>query len=103
MKSGRLMLNMFQYVPNECKIEGLNGRFYQYTILDECLRKRALYFTNDHSMYEIVNALKYAKKNILPVYQKKSKLIMDLSFPIKLEEIKMEKIAVNTIIVWKCF
>lgn len=51
-----------KYVPNECKIEGLNGRFYQYTILDECSRKRALYFTNDHSMYEIVNALKYAKK-----------------------------------------
>lgn len=91
-----------KYVPNECKIEGLDGRFYQYTILDECSRKRALYFTNEHSMYETVNALKYAK-NILAVYQKKFKLIMDLNFPIKLEEIKIEKIAVNTKIVWKCF
>lgn len=51
-----------KYVPRECKIEGLEGRFYQYTILDECSRKRALYFTNEHSMYETVNALKYAKK-----------------------------------------
>ena len=25
-----------KYVPRECKIEGLDGRFYQYTILDEC-------------------------------------------------------------------
>ena len=51
-----------KYIPRECKIEGLDGRFYQYTILDECSRKRALYFTNEHSMYETVNALKYAKK-----------------------------------------
>ena len=91
-----------KYVSNECKIEGLDGRFYQYTILDECSRKRALYFTKEHSMYETVNALKY-QKNILAVYQKKFKLIMDLNFPIKLVEIKMEKIAMNTIIVWKCF
>lgn len=49
-----------KYVPNECKAEGLEGRFYQYTILDECSRKRILYFANEHSMYETVQALKYA-------------------------------------------
>lgn len=49
-----------KYVPTECKSSNLEGRYYQYTIIDECSRKRALYFTNDHSMYETVNALKYA-------------------------------------------
>jgi len=49
-----------KFVPSECKTNNLEGRFYQYTILDECSRKRILYFTNEHSMYETVNALKYA-------------------------------------------
>ena len=49
-----------KFVPSECKADGLNGRFYQYTILDECSRKRILYFSNEHSMYETVQSLKYA-------------------------------------------
>lgn len=49
-----------KFVPAECKSRGLEGRFYQYTILDECTRKRYLYFTNEHSMYETVKALDYA-------------------------------------------
>lgn len=49
-----------KYVPSECKVAGLEGRFYQYTILDECSRKRILYFTTEHSMYETVQSLKYA-------------------------------------------
>ena len=53
-----------KYVPLECKVENLDGRFYQYTILDECSRKRILYFSNEHSMYETVQALKYAYKRI---------------------------------------
>jgi len=49
-----------KFVPKECKAEGLEGRYYQYTILDECSRKRVLYFTNEHTMYETVRALEYA-------------------------------------------
>ena len=49
-----------KFVPKECKALNLEGRYYQYTILDECSRKRVLYFTNEHTMYETVNALKYA-------------------------------------------
>lgn len=49
-----------KYVPKECKADGLLGRFYQYTILDECSRKRILYFAQEHSMYEAVQALKFA-------------------------------------------
>ena len=51
-----------KFVPSECKAPGLEGRYYQYTILDECSRKRALYFTNEHSMYETVKALEHAYK-----------------------------------------
>lgn len=50
-----------KYVPNECKVSSLEDKYYQYTILDECSRKRVLYFTNEHSMYETVKALKYAR------------------------------------------
>ncbi len=53
-----------KYVPKECKIDSLEGRFYQYTILDECSRKRVLYFTAEHSMYESVQALIFAYKKI---------------------------------------
>ena len=53
-----------KYVPKECKSDGLDGTFYQYTILDECSRKRILYFTDEHSMYETVKALKYAYEKI---------------------------------------
>lgn len=49
-----------KYVPNDCKTSDLYDRFYQYTILDEFSRKRYLYFTNEHSMYETVIALKEA-------------------------------------------
>jgi len=53
-----------KYVPSECKIDSLEGKFYQYTILDECSRKRILYFTAEHSMYETVQSLKYAYNKI---------------------------------------
>lgn len=53
-----------KFVPSECKTAGLIGRFYQYTILDECSRKRILYFAAEHSMYETVCALKYAYTKI---------------------------------------
>ena len=47
-------------MPNECKVDSLDDRYYQYTILDECSRYRILYYTNEHSMYETVKALEYA-------------------------------------------
>ena len=50
-----------KYVPRECKANNLEGKFYQYTILDECSRKRILYFTEEHSMYDTVKALLFAK------------------------------------------
>lgn len=46
-----------KYVPSGCRAPGLPGRFYHYTVLDECTRKRYLYFTNEHSMYETVSAI----------------------------------------------
>ena len=49
-----------KYVPKECKVTALDDKYYQYTILDECSRKRVLYFTNEHSMYETVKAIEYA-------------------------------------------
>ena len=49
-----------KYVPSECKAPGLEGRFYQYTYLDEATRKRYLSFTNEHSMYETVAGLRKA-------------------------------------------
>lgn len=50
-----------KYVPSECKVLALSStNFFQYTILDECNRKRFLYYSNEHSMYETVNALKEA-------------------------------------------
>lgn len=52
-----------KYVPKECKAPGLDGKFYQYTILDECSRKRVLYFTKEHSMYETVMALEAARRS----------------------------------------
>lgn len=53
-----------KFVPAECKAGNLEERFYQYTILDECSRKRILYFTNEHTMYETVKALIYAYNKI---------------------------------------
>lgn len=53
-----------KYVPSECKTDNLEGRFYQYTILDECSRKRVLYFAAEHSMYETVQSLKFAYNKI---------------------------------------
>ena len=50
-----------KYVPSECKVISLSSfNFFQYTVLDECSRKRFLYFSNEHSMYETVNALRAA-------------------------------------------
>lgn len=49
-----------KYVPSECRAPGLEGRFYQYTFLDEATRKRFLYYTNEHSMYETVEGLRRA-------------------------------------------
>ncbi|MGM9813316.1 MAG: integrase core domain-containing protein [Candidatus Enteromonas sp.] len=51
-----------KYVAKSCTAPRLEGRFYQYTILEECTRKRVLYFTNEQSMYETVSALKIARK-----------------------------------------
>ncbi|MDY3995102.1 MAG: hypothetical protein SPJ27_09775 [Candidatus Onthovivens sp.] len=33
-----------KYVPKECKAPGLDDKFYQYTILDECSRKKSFIF-----------------------------------------------------------
>ena len=50
-----------KFVPHECKTSNIISRnFYQYTILDECSRKRFLYFTNEQSMYESAIALRKA-------------------------------------------
>lgn len=50
-----------KFVPQECKTHDvISKNFYQYTILDECSRKRFLYFTNEHSMYETSIALRQA-------------------------------------------
>lgn len=49
-----------KYVPSECRAPGLEGRFYQYTYLDEATRKRYLHFADEHSMYETVAGLKEA-------------------------------------------
>ena len=50
-----------KFVPHECKISSTISRnFYQYTILDECSRKRFLYFVDEHSMYESSIALRKA-------------------------------------------
>lgn len=49
-----------KYVPSECRSPKLDGRFYQYTIIDECSRKRALYFAAEQSTYETVKAVEYA-------------------------------------------
>lgn len=49
-----------KFVPTECKAPGLEGRFYQYTFLDEATRKRYLHFSNEHSMYQTVVGLRKA-------------------------------------------
>ena len=52
-----------KFVPSECNSLPIKDtRFYQYTILDETSRKRYLYFTNEHSMYETVIVLEAAIK-----------------------------------------
>jgi transposase InsO family protein len=52
-----------KFVPQECKSPSIISKnFYQYTVLDECSRKRFLYFTNEHSMYESSIALRKAIK-----------------------------------------
>ena len=53
-----------KFVLSECKASNLEGRYYQYTILDACSRKRILYFTNEHTMYETVKASSYAYEKI---------------------------------------
>lgn len=49
-----------KFVPSECKAPGLEGRYYQYTFLDEASRKRYLHFAMEHSMYETVVGLRKA-------------------------------------------
>ncbi len=50
-----------KFVPSECKVMNISSQnYYQYTVLDECSRKRFLYFSNEHSMYETVQALRLA-------------------------------------------
>lgn len=50
-----------KFVPQECKVPQIISKsYFQYTILDECNRKRFLYFTNEHSMYETAVALRKA-------------------------------------------
>ena len=50
-----------KYVPKECNSDKIKDtRFYQYTVLDEASRKRYLYYTDEHSMYETVKAIKGA-------------------------------------------
>lgn len=50
-----------KFVPHECKTPTvISKNFYQYSILDECSRKRFLYFTNEYSMYESSIALRKA-------------------------------------------
>lgn len=48
-----------KFVPSECKSPKLPGdkSYYQYTILDEATRKRFLYYSDEHSMFESVRAL----------------------------------------------
>ena len=48
-----------KFVSHECKTSGIISKnFYQYTIIDECSRKRFLYFTNELSIYETSIALR---------------------------------------------
>ena len=49
-----------KYVPSTCNAINLNDKYYQYTYLDEASRKRYLYYTNEHSMYETVKGLEKA-------------------------------------------
>lgn len=45
-------------MPKEyVSIQNNYNRYYQYTILDECSRKRFLCYCKEHSMYETVKAL----------------------------------------------
>lgn len=48
-----------KFVPSECKSPKLPGdkSYYQYTILDEATRKRFLYYSDEHSMFESVRVL----------------------------------------------
>lgn len=41
-----------KFVPSECKAPGPEGKFCQYTYLDEATRKRHLHFAAEHSMHE---------------------------------------------------
>ena len=72
-----------KFVPHECKTPGIISKnFYQYTIIDECSRKRFLYFTNELSIYGTSIALRkgieFFKYSPLILKQ-----IMDGSFLIK--------------------
>lgn len=50
-----------KYVPQECAVGNIfDDKFYQHTILDECNRKRFLYFSREHSMYETSIAIRKA-------------------------------------------
>ena len=51
-----------KYVPSECRSAKLplDKSYYQYTVLDEASRKRFLWFSDEHSMFESVRALEAA-------------------------------------------
>ena len=68
-----------KYVPNECKAPLLEDKYYQYTILDEHSRLRILYYTNEHSMYETVQAIKFAYSK-LKVYPREIQTDNGLEF-----------------------
>ena len=43
-----------KYVPTECltkELQERNERYYQYTAIDECSRKRYIWYTDEHSTY----------------------------------------------------
>ena len=49
-----------KFVPKECRAPGLEGKFYQYTVLDEASRRRYLRFSDEHSMREAAIAFREA-------------------------------------------
>ena len=49
-------------VPEERRAPGLEGRFYQYAVLDEASRRRYLRFSDERSMREAVRFFGYAPR-----------------------------------------
>jgi transposase InsO family protein len=51
-----------KFVPSSCKSPKMEPaiRYYQCTVIDECSRKRFLYWSDEHSGYEAAKALRAA-------------------------------------------